>query len=266
MKLVPPPKTGAKILLFDIETSPILAHVWGLWENNVALNQIKTDWHLLSWSAKWLGDPESKIMYQDQRRAKNIEDDKNLLKDLWTLLDQCDLTITQNGASFDHKKVNARLALNNMRPYSPCEYIDTFRIAKKKFGFTSNKLEYLADKLGVKYKKSQHKKFPGFDLWKACLAGNPEAWKEMEEYNKADVLSLEGVYHRLRPWENSYNPNVFSDDLAITCACGNKRLQKNGFKFTKNSKSQRYLCTSCGSIFTGKKNLLSKEKRGSLLK
>ena len=29
-----------KVLVFDIETAPMLGYVWGLWENNVALNQV----------------------------------------------------------------------------------------------------------------------------------------------------------------------------------------------------------------------------------
>ena len=72
-------KTEPKILLYDIETAPIQAYVWGLWDNNVALNQIETDWYILSWSAKWLGTPENETMYEDQRNAKNIEDDSRIL-------------------------------------------------------------------------------------------------------------------------------------------------------------------------------------------
>jgi len=39
-----------KILLFDIETAPILAYTWDIWDQNIALNQIKQDWFVLSWS------------------------------------------------------------------------------------------------------------------------------------------------------------------------------------------------------------------------
>lgn len=264
MKLFPPPKTGAKILVLDAETAPILGFVWSLWENNVALNQIKSDWHLLSWSAKWLGDPESKIMYQDQRNAKNIEDDKDLLKDLWTLLNQCDATLTQNGTVFDHKKINSRFILNGYKPTKPCKMIDTLKIAKKKFGFTSNKLEYLTNKLCTKYKKSQHKKFPGFELWRACLEGNKSAWKEMEHYNKYDILSLEEVYTKLQPWDNSYNPNLYTSDITNECGCGRGQMVKNGHRFMGGGKYQMYQCKNCGAVSRDKKNLLSKEKRNSL--
>lgn len=61
-KAATPKLTGPRVLLFDIETAPIIAHVWSLWENNVSLNQIVSDWHVLSWSAKWLGDSDDKVM------------------------------------------------------------------------------------------------------------------------------------------------------------------------------------------------------------
>lgn len=253
-----------KILLFDVETAPILGYVWGLWENNLGLNQIKSDWHLLAWAAKWLGDPPSKTMYMDQRKAKDISNDKEILKGIWKLLDEADIVITQNGKSFDVKKLNARFIINGFRPPSSYRHVDTKRLASKKFGFTSNSLAYMTDKLCTKYKKSSHAKFAGFDLWLQCLAGNIKAWKEMEKYNKYDVLSLEELYTKLRPWDNEINSDVYSDELHNRCSCGSKNYQKNGFAYTSTGKFQRYLCNSCGSETRAKVNLLSKEKKKSL--
>lgn len=252
---------GPKVLLFDIETSPILAHVWGLWDNNVALNQIDSDWHVLSWSAKWLDEPASKTMYMDQRDEKNIEDDSRILKAIWKLLDEADVIITQNGNRFDTKKLNARFILNGMQPPSSYKKIDTLVIAKKHFAFTSNKLEYMTDKLCTKFKKSKHKKFSGFELWSECLKGNIEAWKEMEVYNKRDVLSLEELYKKLIPWDNGVNFNLYHNELEHTCKCGSTELAKNGFFYTNVGKYQRYKCKSCGSETRDRKNLLSKDKR-----
>lgn len=252
---------GPKVLILDIETAPIVAWVWDIWDQNVGLNQIKSDWHLLSFSAKWLGDPANKTIYFDQRNAKNIENDKELLKKVWLLLDECDILITQNGKRFDHKKLNARFVINGMQPPSSYKQIDTFVIAKKHFGFTSNKLEYMSDKLCVKYKKQTKRKFAGFELWRECLAGNVEAWNEMEKYNKYDVLSLEELYNKLIPWDNSIDFNLYNVDGDITCKCGSDDFQKNGSFYTAAGKFQRYKCTDCGAETRGKKNLLSKEKR-----
>lgn len=249
-----------KVLVFDIETAPILGYVWNLWENNLALNQIKSDWYVLAWAAKWLGEPPSKIMYQDQRKAPNIEDDKELLKGIWKLLDEADVVITQNGKSFDQKKLNARFIINGFKPPSSFKHIDTREIAKRRFGFTSNKLEYMSHKLCKKYRKLKHPEFSGFELWTECLAGNKKAWAEMEKYNKHDVLALEELYTHLQPWDNSFNPNLYSDSLEVRCACGSDDIHKNGFCYTSVGKYQRYSCAKCGAEVRGRENLLSKEK------
>lgn len=258
-------KPGPKVLLLDIETAPIVAHVWGLWDQNVGLNQIKSDWHLLSWSAKWLN--EKPVMYKDQRSAKNIEDDSDLLKSIWKLLNEADVIITQNGKSFDQKKLNARFILNGMKPPSSYRHIDTKRIATSKFGFTSNKLEYMTDKLCTKYKKLKHKKFSGFELWKECLAGNIVAWKEMEKYNKYDVLSLEELYLKLAPWDTSINFAVYydNDDCKI-CNCGSRDFNRNGYAYTSMGKFQRYSCSKCGGEYRSGKNEHSKAKKDALFR
>ncbi|CAB4125068.1 Ribonuclease H-like domain containing protein [uncultured Caudovirales phage] len=264
-KAVAVPMSSPKILVFDIETAPILAHVWGLWENNVGLNQIQSDWHILSWSAKWLSDSADKVMYQDQRGMKNIADDSKILKGIWNLLDEADIVITQNGKRFDQKKLNARFILSGFPPPSSYRHIDTQEIAKRHFAFTSNKLAYMTDKLCVTYKKlTNHGKFPGHELWNACLRDDIEAWEEMELYNKYDVLSLEELYHKLIVWDNRINFNVYTDSLDVVCKCGSKDFIKNGFSYTNTSKFQKYRCKSCGSECRDKKNLLSSEKKESL--
>lgn len=255
-------KQGPKVLLIDVETAPIIAWVWDIWDQNVGLNQIRSDWHLLSFSAKWLG--ESKIIYKDQRNAKNIEDDKALLKEVWKLMDEADVIVGQNSKKFDTKKLNARFILNDMKPPSSYKHIDTLVIAKKHFAFTSNKLEYMSDKLCVKYKKQTKRKYAGFELWKECLAGNKDAWREMRHYNEYDVLALEELYTKLIPWDNSVNFNLYIDSEVNKCTCGSEDFSKNGFFYSAAGKYQRYKCVECGSEIRDRNNLLSKVKRKSL--
>lgn len=235
-----------KILVMDIETSPILGYVWDLFDQNVAINQIHTDWCILSWSAKWYGDPASKIMYKDNRKKRNYLDDKQLVKSMWKLLDEADIIITQNGKSFDEKKLNARFAIHGLPPPSSFRHIDTCLIARKKFKFTSNKLEYLAKKLNKKYNKFAHKKYPGFELWRECMKGNIDAWNHMEKYNKQDVLALEELYTRLIPWDSSINFSIYSGGEHHVCSCGSRKFNKRGFFFTNTGKYQRYKCKKCG--------------------
>lgn len=51
-----------KILLIDIETSPILAHVWKLWgEQHIGLSQMIESTEMLSFAAKFLGDKRTQF-------------------------------------------------------------------------------------------------------------------------------------------------------------------------------------------------------------
>jgi uncharacterized protein YprB with RNaseH-like and TPR domain len=256
-----------KILLFDIETAPLGVFTFGLFDQNIGLNQINEDWCLLSFAAKWLGSPVSEVFYWDQSKEPNMRDDKKLLKRLWKLLDEADIVITQNGKSFDEKKANARFIINGLPPPKPFKHIDTKQLAKKRFCFTSNKLEYLAEALGVPFKKLKHKEFPGMELWTECLKRNKRAWAEMKLYNIADVLSLEGVYKRLAPWGVGLDLNVFHGDAVHRCSCGSTNLTKRGFRFTVTGKFQQYVCRDCGSWSTAKgaaNNLFSDRKQASL--
>jgi uncharacterized protein YprB with RNaseH-like and TPR domain len=203
-------------------------------------------------------------MYEDQRNAKDIEDDSKIVKSLWKLLDEADIVVTQNGKSFDDKVVNARFLHHGMKPPSTFRHIDTKLIAKKHFRFTSNKLEYMTSKFCKKYKKSGHAKFPGFSMWRECMKGNIEAFDEMKEYNELDVLSLEELYHVLIAWDSTVDFNTYHDSEGFLCTCGNTELKKNGFHYTNLAKYQRYKCTNCGKEYRDGTNLHSKEKRKSI--
>lgn len=254
-----------KILVIDLETAPVLGYVWQLFDQNVALNQIKSDWFILSFAAKWYGSPENEVFYADQRDEKNIEDDSKLLAKLWKLLDEADFILTQNGKKFDEKKFNSRFVLNGFTPPSSFRHIDTNQIAKARFGFTSNKLEYMTDKLCKKYKKLDHGKYPGFKMWAECLKGNKDSFEEMQIYNTHDILSLEELYSKLAPWDKKTpNMSVFNDSTDHVCMCGSVEFKKNGFVYSNTGKFQRYTCKKCGAEVKDKTNLLSKEKRKSL--
>lgn len=252
---------GPKILFWDIETSPIVGFVWGLFDQNVGLNQIKTDWHLLSFAAKW--GHSNQVIYADQRGKRDMTNDKDLLLKLWNLLDEADIVVTQNGKRFDSKKVNARFVMHGIKPPSPYKHIDTLELAKRHFGFTSNKLAYMSDKLCTKYKKLTHHKFEGFELWKECLKGNKAAWNEMKKYNCHDVLSLEELYGKLAPWDSSVDRSRYGQEGGCR-VCGSFDLQKRGHDLTATGKFQRYQCKGCGAWCKDGINLLCKTERASI--
>lgn len=259
-------KVGPKIVTLDIETSPLESYHWGLWDQNIGLEQINVEWSILSFSAKWLGDP--KIIYRDTggKGVKNVRNDKEVLKALWEVLDEADIVVAQNGQAFDIKKINARFILSGFPPYSPIKIVDTLLVAKRHFGFTSNKLAWTSKYLSTT-KKDEHKQFPGFELWTECLKDNPKAWAEMKKYNCQDTISTEEYYLRLRPWTAGH-PNVaaYVESEDIMCPkCGSKHVQKRGSSITQTGAYHRFQCVECGGWSRSRYTTNSKEKRRSLL-
>jgi RNase_H superfamily len=242
-----------KVLVFDIETAPIKAYVWGLKDQNIGLNQIIQDWSVLAWAAKWLG--EDYVWYADVSKQTDLYDDKRILQRLWHLLDEADIVITQYGSGFDSPRLNARFIMHGMKPPSPYKHLDTYRIVKRVAGFTSNKLEYLTDKLCTKYKKLSHKEFTGMSLWVQCLKGNTKAWSVMKKYNIHDVLSTEELYMKLRAWTPAAMPSVYPnmDDRTACPVCGSHHTRKKGLEMTLRGKYQKWNCNDCGKWFQGEK-------------
>ena len=252
-----------RILLIDIETAPMVAYTWSLWDQNIGLNQIIEDWSIISFAAKWLDDSDDRIIYHDTTNMENLKDDSELLPILRELLDEADIIAGQNSKAFDMKKINARLALAGIKPPSPYRQYDTKIIAKKHFKFTSNKLAYMTDKLCTKYKKLDHGKFSGFSLWKEYLAGNKEAHEEMKEYNKYDVLSLQELFLKLLPWDDSINFNPYNDCDYDVCTCGSIDFKKKGYHYTNTNRYQRYECKNCGKSIRSRKAEKVKNKTKS---
>lgn len=247
--------TTQKVLVVDIETSPLLVYVWNLKDQFVGLNQMVQDWHIMAWSAKWLGEPASSIMYYDQRNLK-VGNDLPILRPLWKLLNEADIVLTQNGKSFDSKKINARFMLLGMKPPRPYKHLDTYLIAKNAAAFTSHSLEYLSEQFCTKYKKLSHSKFPGLSLWRECLKGNRKAWNEMREYNIHDVLATEEFYEKIKAWAPESAPKPFrSDKISVLCGtCGELgRMIKRGMLVKIKAKYQRWQCQECGGWATGDK-------------
>lgn len=258
-KVKPLPTKGPRILIYDIETAPIIGQLWSLWQEGIGLVQMQQDWYIMSFAAKWLGEDE--VFYYDQSESENMEDDTELLAKLWNLLNEADIVIGQNVKRFDTKKVNARFVLNGFPKPSHYRQIDTMIIAKQQFGFTSNKLEYMTDKLCPEHKKSKHKQFPGHELWSECLKGNPEAWDEMREYNIDDIHATEALYNVLCSWDNKLpNFDVYVDELLDMSV-----WEPNGFVYSQFGKYKAYRNKETGVQRRSRVNELSIDKRKQLL-
>lgn len=245
-----------KVLVFDLETLPLEVYAWGLWDQHTSVDQIKFDSTICAWAAKWLDEPASKTMYMDNRDSKDIRDDRLLVKRLAGLINQADVVITQNGDKFDILRVNARAIINGLPPIKPVRSSDILKEGRKVFSFPSHSLAYVSDRINVKYKKLDHKEYPGFSLWKALLDGDQKAWPVMRKYNIHDVLATEETYNLMKGWIKTQNFALTEDGAKMRCRCGSQDLIARGFAYTDAGKYQIYNCKSCGKWPRGSTNLM----------
>lgn len=236
-----------KIALIDIETAPILGYVWTMFEANVI--HVVQPTYMLCFAVKWLGQKKTKTyaLCDYPGYAKDKENDKALVTDLWRILDQADIVCAHNGDSFDIKKTNSRFAVHGLLPPSDYKTIDTLKFARRSFKFDSNKLDNIGRYLQVG-RKMPH---TGKDLWLGCMAGNPKSWKTMRRYNAQDVNLLEQVYIKLRPWAQSHPSLTVYDGRRGCPRCLSPRMQRRGVRVQKTRKYERFQCQDCGSWDTG---------------
>ena len=259
--------TEPRVLVLDIETAPILAHIWRMWDEVRNTEQVLEDWYIMTWAAKWLGTDEiiSMSMFDQKGYTPGSENDKALLQGMHALMCEADYIIAHNGDRFDIKKINTRFLEHGIAPPTPYKSIDTLKIAKRYFSFTSNKLDYLAKKL-LGDKKLEH---GGLSLWQGCVSGDPSSWHTMLEYNEKDVVLLEKVYYKLRAWDHmhpSFAVHSNKDVLSCTvCGCVNVKPTGDTVK-TSTGAYLGYVCSDCGHQMRGKTNVRSYTQTQSTLR
>jgi DNA polymerase III epsilon subunit-like protein len=171
---------------------------------------------------------------------------------LHAILDQADIIIGHNSDRFDIRKFNARAIKHGFTPIGKKVTIDTLKLARRTFDFTSNTLGYLATYLGVGHKENRPD-------WDAILNGDSEAIAYMRMYNKQDVVVTEQVYKKLMGWHEGhpdlnkiYPVRDTAGHAVLLCpTCQSPNTIKDGCSYTLKGKKQRHQCTSCGRKFKG---------------
>lgn len=239
---------GPRILTIDIETSPALVYVWGLYKQNIAISQIEEPTRVICFAAKWLDEDRVMFFGEDELTHREV------VQRAFDLLDQADAVITFNGDNFDIPHLNREFIEEGLGRPAPFQSIDLYKVVKKHHRFLSNKLAWITERLELTG-KLEHE---GFELWRKCLNKDPAGWAVMRAYDCQDVLTTEELYRELLVWiDNHPNMNLFKppSDVPVCPKCEVDALQKRGYRRTKVSVFQRYQCMACGGWSSGGKRL-----------
>ena len=223
-----------RILLLDIETTPMLVWAWSPRTEYISDGMVKEPSGLLMWAAKWY--KEKKVMYATRENGE-----KQCLKKMYDLMCEADIVVGHNGKAFDVRKLNGMFFRHGWAT-PDVKVVDTLTTARRYFKLDYNKLDYIG-----KYRGHGGKiVHTGFELWKGCMANDKKSWDTMIKYNKRDVTLLEEVYTDLLPWmENHPNHGAWTKDQ-VCKNCGSHKLQRAGYKVLNSGKYQRWQCQDCG--------------------
>ena len=234
-----------RILLLDIETAPNTVHTWGLWDQNIGQDQVLETSYVLCWAAKWYD--ESRVMFSSRQRISA----RAMMESMHRLLNEADVVVHYNGLKFDVPTLNKEFISLGFAPPAPYKQIDCMKEVKRMFRFQSNKLDFVSQALGLGAKQ----KHEGFTLWTKCMAGDKQAWKRMEKYNRKDVRLLEDLYTRLRPWIERHPSHAAHEDVMGCPKCGSEKYQHRGYAVTTMLKYRRFQCLGCGGWFRGNQSV-----------
>lgn len=235
-----------RLLLIDIETAPHRVYAWGLFDQRIGINQIVSPGYTLSFAAKWYG--KKGVLFESIHKSGGDA----MIQRAHDLISEADAVCHYNGTKFDMPILRKEMVLRGMPPPEPYKQIDLLQTARRQFKFASNKLDYVAQALGLG-SKVEHK---GMDLWRDCMDGCPKAWRVMEKYNKQDVILLEKLYEKLLPWiQNHPNLGLYDPKDRPSCTnCGSTHLQSRGYARSKTQQYRKFQCQDCGTWVRARRN------------
>lgn len=233
------------ILFLDVETAPMILTSHTLRPEYLPYDGILQDWYIICACWKWQGN---KSVYSESVTPDDPTNDKEVVQSLAIAITQADIICGHNIKKFDIKKLNARLIFHGLQPIPAVPTVDTLLEVRKIAAFTSNRLDYLG-----KFLLGKGKIHTSQELWYASMRGEVPALNKMTKYCKQDVIVLEKIYDKLKPYmKNHPHVGVISGGQKVDCPkCGSIDVVKVKVRVTSGgAKTQQYQCKQCGSYHT----------------
>jgi DNA polymerase III epsilon subunit-like protein len=235
--------TKRKRLYFDIEVS---ANVGLFWQSGYKL-QIGTE-NIIKERAiicicyKWEEDKDVYYLHWDRK-----QDDKKLLQEFIQVANEADELVGHNGDKFDLAWIRTRCLLHRIEMFPQYNTIDTLKIARSKFRFNSNRLDYIGKFLGL-----GQKIHTDFNLWKDIMLNNDKlALDKMIDYCIQDVVLLEKVHKELNNHipANTHYGVIFGEGRGSCPECGSDDIIRSSKRVTASGLVKiQYKCKTCNKM------------------
>lgn len=233
-------------MFFDLETSPNIGFFWSAgYKINVDYTNIIREREIICICYKWEGERKVHSLQWDGKQS-----DKKMLIDFMQVMKDADEMIGHNGDKFDLAWIRTRCLFHRIPMFPTYRTIDTLKAARSKFRFNSNRLNYIADYLGV-----GNKHHTTFDLWRKIVLDKCDtSMKKMVAYCKQDVKLLERVFVEIAPHlEPKMHHGALMDgnDRGSCPHCGSVNLHKKRIRSTPTGLLKAdYECNGCKKYHT----------------
>jgi hypothetical protein len=232
--------TQPQVLVVDIETSPILARVWGTFDVTINPDMIVEPSRMLCFAANWY--PAKRV---DVYCEWDDDGHRGMVAALWELLDRADIVVGYNSDKFDLKHINREFILAGLTAPSPYQTIDLIKTVRGRFKFPSNRLGQIGQSLDIGAKLDTG----GWKLWQAVLDGDDKARAKFARYCKTDVVLTSTLLATLANggWIKGLpHAGLWSGNMAACYACGSTDLDLYGIAYSKTQRYVRLVC-ACGA-------------------
>jgi hypothetical protein len=187
-------RTDANILYLDTEISKSLYFNYGakVPSKYLRIDDIVQEYYMICWAASYVGQDKVFSSCVTSGQAKKW-DDKSILSKLRGLMEAADIIAGHNVDAYDVKRINTRFLLNGLEPVIGKKTLDTLKIARAKFTFESNKLDYISQRLGFRGKDN----ITNDDWLKIVKTGDAETLRKVDTYCQGDVTNGKKVLEKL---------------------------------------------------------------------
>lgn len=206
--------------------------------------------YILCIGYKWAHEKKAHVIRIDQTKEGKLHktDDTGVLREFEKIFNEADIVVHHFGQFYDIPFIQTRRMMKGLAPLPVVTQVDTWRIAKKRLKFHSNRLDAIISALKCPYKKTQLRG----DLWIEAMAGDRKALDYVVEHCYYDVLSLEWVYNKIKPVWDQHPRIVLSKEENVCHLCGGKAHSK-GLRASQKHQYRRIVCTKCGFNWKGEK-------------
>jgi len=228
-----------RVLVYDIETTPVLAWIWRCGEQVVNHGQLHSEVNttkIICITYRWLHESKAKALIFNLKTL----DDSEIVKQFDVLVKQADVIIGKNNNRFDNKHINFRRMIHGL-PAIPdwTTMSDDLEVQMRRhFNMQSYSLDYFSKLMG----QSGKIKMELQDWIDIVQFKNKKKLKKMVTYGKKDADDTAELILKVWPYVTPKFNYATHLDTACCITCGHSGITKDRIKTQSSGQVQTFWC------------------------